>query len=108
MPFIKDFSTLTGKGSFDIDVPKWSPITIEYGYEYMSVMLYFFWRIKGTSHTFKISYTDLMELTRGDYEKHISEFLSEFRNEYLGWAADGFQADWMRDYHQQYRNLIEL
>jgi hypothetical protein len=108
MPFVKDFSNLTGKGSFDLEIPNWSPLTIEYGYEYMSVMLYFFWRIRGTTHTFKINYMELMELTQGNYDEHISEFLSEFRKEYLGWATNGFQAEWMRDYHQEYRNFIQL
>jgi uncharacterized protein YbcI len=49
-----------------------------------------------------------MELTQGNYDEHISEFLSEFRKEYLGWATNGFQAEWMRDYHQEYRNFIQL
>ncbi len=109
MPFVKDFSTLTGRGTFDVDVPKWSsPLTIEYGYEYISTMLYFFWRLKGTSHTFRIDYMQLMQLTEGNYEAHISDFLKSFRQEYLGWAATGFSETWMREYHEQYKNFIEL
>jgi hypothetical protein len=108
MPFIKDFSTLTGRGSFDTEISKWSPLSIEYGYEYISTALYFFWRIKGTSHTFRIGYLELMEQTGGDYEKHISSFLKEFRKEYLGWAATGFSEPWMREYHNEYKNFIEL
>ena len=109
MPFAKDFSTLTGRGTLDVDVPKWSsPLTVEYGYEHISKMLYFFWRVKGTHHTFRIDYPQLMQLTEGNYEEHISDFLKNFRQEYLGWASTGFREPWMREYHEQYKRFIEL
>lgn len=108
MPYVKDFSELTGRGSFDIDVPQWVPLTIEYGYGYISLAMYFFWRVKGTNHTFRINYNDLMLETNGNVEKHISDFLKEFRKEYLGWAGQGFPVEWMREYHREYRNFIEF
>lgn len=109
MPFNKDFSTLTGKGVLALSIYKWkNPINIEYGYERISNQLYFFWRIMGTTHTFKIDYPQLMQLTNGDYEKHISEFLEKFRQDYLEWAASGFSEPWMREYHQQYKQFIEI
>lgn len=108
MPYIKDFSELTGRGSFDIEIPKWLPVTIEYGYSYVGTNPMLYWRISGTQHTFKISLHEIMEHTQGNFEKHISEFLQSFRKEYLGWAKQGFPVEWMREYHQEYRELIEL
>lgn len=108
MPFVKDFTLLRGRGEFDVTVSKWTPIAIEYGYDYISTLLYLFWRIKGTSHTFRISYPEVMQMTGGDYEKHISEFLKKFRLEYLGWANAGFTESWMREYHEEYKNFIEF
>ncbi len=108
MPYVKDFSALRGRGSFDLEVPGWLPIKIEYGYDYFSTLLYFFWRIAGTNHTFKISYVDLMNETKGDYESHIKSFLQNFRLEYLGWLKGGLTEPWMREYHEQYKNIVEL
>ena len=108
MPYVKDFSQLTGKGSFGMEVPNWVPLTIEYGYDRISLATYFFWRISGTQHTFRINYNDLMTETNVNLEEHISTFLKGFRNDYLTWARDGFSVDWMREYHREYRNFIEL
>jgi len=108
MPYIKDFSTLRGRGSFDAEVPGWLPIQIEYGYDYISTVLYFFWRIVGTNHTFRIGYIELMQMTAGDYESHISSFLQDFRMEYLGWLRGGLTETWMREYHEEYKNIVEL
>ena len=108
MPYVKDFSTLRGRGSFDLEIPGWLPIKIEYGYDYYSTVLYFFWRVAETNHTFKISYVDLMQNTAGDYETHIKNFLQDFRKEYLGWLRGGLTEPWMREYHEQYKIIVEL
>jgi hypothetical protein len=109
MPFVKDFSTLRGRGTIELEVPKWSsPLYVEYGYDYISTQLYFFWRVQGTSHTFRLAYPDLMQLSGGDYEKHIAGFLKDFRLEYLGWVNAGFSEPWMREYHEEYKNFIEF
>jgi hypothetical protein len=109
MPFVKDFSTLRGRGTIELEVPKWSsPLYIEYGYDYISAQLYFFWRVQGTSHTFRIGYLELMELSNGDYEKHIFGFLKSFRIEYLSWINSGLKEQWMQEYYQEYKNFIEF
>lgn len=109
MPNIKDFSELTGRGTFEVEVNKWkNPLTIEYGYGYINSLMFFFWRVEGTTHTFRISYYELMLDCQGDYEKHVKEFLPQFRQEYLGWIYGGLQADWMREYHEQYKNFVEF
>jgi len=108
MPYVKDFSELTGRGSFNVEVPKWLPITIEYGYAYYGQVPFLYWRLKGTTHTFKIGMYEIMEKTQGDFEQHVTEFLKSFRNEYLSWLKQGFTAEWMREYHEQYREFIEL
>jgi hypothetical protein len=109
MPYIKDFSTLRAQGSFDVNVPKWvGPLTIEYGYDSAGPMVKLYWRVAGTSHTFSANYYDIMEATQGDYESHISTVLQQFRKDYLSWANQGFYADWMREYHEEYGNLIEI
>jgi len=108
MPYTKDFATLRGRGSFSLEAPQWTPLSIEYGYDYISNQLYFFWRLEGTQHTFKIPYIDLMTIGDENLEKHISQFLKEFRLEYLGWASSGFSEQWMREYHEEYKHFIEL
>jgi len=108
MPFVKDFETLTGRGSFQLSVPKWKPLTIEYGYGYINNLYAWYWRIAGTTHTFWHPYGEIMLQTNGRYNEHIQEFLQSFRGEYLEWAYSGFPEQWMRDYHEQYKNFIEL
>jgi len=109
MPFHKDFGALTGVGTFEIEVPKWtSPLCIEYGYEYLNRVLYMFWRVQGTRHTFKISMLDVYHLADNDYEGHIKEFLEGFRNEYIGWIHQGLPAEWMHEYYEEYKHFIEF
>jgi len=109
MPFVKDFSTLEGTGTFDIIVPKWkSPLIIEYGYEYVNRVLFFFWRVQGTRHTFKISTIDVLHLADNDYEGHIQTFLEDFRVEYLGWIYQGLPETWMQEYHEEYKHFVEF
>jgi len=109
MPFHKDFSTLAGTGTFDIEVPKWtSPLVIEYGYEHINRILYMYWRVQGTYHTFKISTIDILHLADNDYEGHIQKFLQGFRNEYIGWIHQGLPEPWMQEYHEEYKHFIEF
>lgn len=108
MPYIHDFSTLKGKGEIEVSPSGWQPLIIEYGYDYVSTQLNFFWRVKNTQHTFRISVQLLNQETGGDYGKHIKEFLETFREEYISWITQGFPADWMREYHEQYRDYIQI
>jgi len=108
MPFHKDFSQLWGHGELKVFPKKWKECTVEYGYGYVGTLINVFWRIKGTQHTFRIPLLQLDEISKGDYESHIERFLEIFREDYLSWAAQGFSEEWMRDYHKEYRNYIEI
>lgn len=108
MPNNVDFTGLFSLNSFKVKVPYWKPLVIEYGYGYIQRALHMYWRVQGTTHTFRMSYIELMNTTNGDYEKHIQEFLESFRKEYLDWAFKGFKEPWMVEYHEQYKNFIEL
>lgn len=108
MPFRKDFTVLWGRGELNVAPEKWTPLTIEYGYGHAGTIINMFWRVKGTSHTFRIPITQLNEISKGDYESHIEEFLEIFMQDYLEWATQGFPEEWMREYHQEYKNCIIL
>lgn len=108
MPNFKDFGDLWGKSELSVTPHKWKPIKIEYGYSYVGTLINMFWRVKGTRHTFRIPVNQLNEHSQGNYEKHIEEFLEIFRNEYLSWVAQGLSEEWMREYHNEYKNCIEL
>jgi len=108
MPFHKNFAELWGHGELKVRPKKWKPLTIEYGYGYVGSLINMFWRVQGTKHTFRIPVNQLNEYSQGNYEKHVEEFLAIFREDYLTWAAQGFSEEWMREYHKEYRNHIEL
>ena len=108
MPFHKDFNELWGQGEMKVAPKKWKPLTVEYGYGYVGTLINMFWRVKGTKHTFRVPLNQLNEVSKGDYENHIEQFLEVFREDYLSWVAQGLSEEWMRDYHREYRNIIEL
>jgi hypothetical protein len=108
MPFHQDFGELYGKSEMTAKPYGWIPLTIEYGYKDIARQKNFFWRVKGTQHTFRIPLASLNEFSHGNYEHHIEYVLENFRQEYLSWAAQGFSADWMVEYHQEYRNYLEI
>jgi hypothetical protein len=108
MPFVKDFSSLIARSEFSLDVPKWKPLTIEYGYEYINEVLAFYWRVKGTTHTFWAFYHQVAQDANGKHDEHIKTILETFRTDYLGWLFSGLTESWMREYHEQYKNFIEL
>lgn len=109
MPNIKDFSTLAGRGSLQIEVPGWrEQLTIEFGYADVGRASYLYWRIQETTHTFMISYYDIMKETQGQYNEHFIWFLQSFRKDYISWIYGGLKEDWMREYHEQYKYLVEL
>jgi hypothetical protein len=108
MPFVKDFSSLIARSEFSLEVPKWKPLTIEYGYEYINEVLAFYWRVKGTTHTFWAFYHQVAQDANGKQDEHIKTILETFRTDYLGWLFSGLTESWMREYHEQYKNFIEL
>lgn len=108
MPYRHDFSELYGRGEIEVKPNGWIPLTIEFGYAYLGSVPNLYWRVKETEHTFRIPVNTLNEISKGDYEGHIEHILENFRQEYLAWAASGFQVEWMREYHREYRKHIKI
>jgi hypothetical protein len=109
MPFHQDFSSLYSVGELTTHPNGWiDDLIIEYGYGRISHQINFYWRVKGTNHTFRLPLNILNEHSKGNYDDHIKYVLENFRLEYLSWAAQGFPQDWMVEYHKEYRNFIQL
>lgn len=110
MPNNYDFSKFTNIKEIVINPRGWvNPLTIEYSIGYhLSETPQYFWRIKGTTHTFIIPIIRLNFLSGGNYEKHFTEVLEFFKSEYIEWAENNFELDWQQDYKKQYKNLIIL
>ena len=104
--------------TFELDVnnvtetnvaPKgWYPVVIEYGLSPLgeSTTFQMCWRVKGTQHVFRIPLPLLYEHSKGDYEKHFSQVLETFRQDYLEWYKQGFREDWMQKYRRQFKQFI--
>ena len=108
MPNIRDFSTLTHTKSLGLNPSGWiNPTIIEYGLSTDPVNSYF-WRVKGTIHTFIIPTIRLDFLSEGDYKKHFESTLEQFREEYLFWATQNFYLPWQREYEKQFNCFILL
>jgi hypothetical protein len=106
VPNTKDFSILTNVKTININPRGWiCPLMIEYGISNEPVYSYF-WRVKGTTHTFIIPTLRLDYLSEGDYKKHFEETLEQFREEYLSWKAQNFYLPWQIEYEQQFRYFI--
>jgi len=106
MPNNYDFSNLENIKTVEINPMGWiNPLTIEYGVDFALASDYF-WRVKGTKHTFVIPVLRMNYISAGDYEKHFTEVLEKFAEEYRGWKREGFSIYWMREYEDQYRFFI--
>jgi|AntAceMinimDraft_10_1070366.scaffolds.fasta_scaffold49637_2 hypothetical protein len=107
MPHNCDFSTLHDIKEISINPKGWiENIVIEYGIKDQIGPTYF-WRVKGTKHTFVIPISRLNFISSGDYSKHFSTVLENFREEdYLQWKATGFEAGWMQEYKSNYQKFI--
>lgn len=106
MPNNYDFSKLENIKTVKINPSGWNnPIVIEYGVDFVLSSDYF-WRVKGTEHTFVIPVPRMNYINSGDHEKHFQEVLQKFAEEYKEWEGEGFSIPWMREYEKQYRNFI--
>jgi len=106
MPNNYDFSKLENIKESKINPKGWiSPISIEYGVDFVLSSDYY-WRVKGTKHTFVIPVSRMDYISSGDYEKHFREVLEKFAEEYKGWEREEFNIPWQREYAEQYRNFI--
>jgi len=107
MPNNYDFSRVSNVRTAEFDIDGWaSPITVEWGTGFHGEVPAYFWRVRGTKHTFVIPILRMDYLSQGDYEKHFKEALSVFREDYLEWREDGFQSEWMQEYARQFDGII--
>jgi hypothetical protein len=101
MPHNFDFSNLANVKSIEVNPKGWiSPLTVEYGVEDNQEVPSYFWRVKGTLHTFVIPISRMDYLSSGDYKKHFENALESFREDYLSWKEEGFRADWSGQYRE--------
>jgi len=108
MPNNENWEEIHSRGELEVDPEKWKPIIVEYGYKNLNGVLMFYWRIKETTHTFTILFSQLNELSQGDITKHIETFLETFRQDFISWCAGGLKESWMREYYEQYKSFIEI
>jgi len=110
MPHNSDFSKLKDVKTIEVNPNGWiQPLYIEYGiYDGAEVsgVLSYYWRVKGTLHTFVIPISRMDFLSSGDYKKHFEDALVGFKDDYMSWKEDGFITDWSREYRDQYSRLI--
>jgi len=109
MPNNYDFSKLENVQSSRVEPEGWiTPLYVEYGTGLHGGVPSYFWKVKGTSHTFVIPILRMDFLSKGDYEAHFKETLEGFRKDYVGWNGEEWYAEWMQDYREQYRDFISL
>jgi len=114
MPFVFNFNSAIGDiEQMEVSPNGWnSPITIEYcvaqAHKYDTTRSVV-WRVKGTTICFTISEQKINVLTRGDYKKHFTQVLENFREDYLSWFEDDYykDAEWKYEYQDQFGSLIK-
>ena len=106
MPNNYDFSKLENIKEVTINPSGWiQNIVVEYGVDYVFSSDYY-WRVKGTQHTFIIPVSRMNYISSGEYDTHFQKILEAFGEEYREWRGEGFTMPWMRDYESQYKNFI--
>jgi hypothetical protein len=109
MPNNYDFSKIDNIKELMINPSGWVyPLYIEYGLGYHGELLSYFWRVKGTNHTFIIPVIRIDYLTGGEYNLHFKEVLESFRDDYIGWAKEKWYTSWMKEYHNEFNKFIIL
>jgi hypothetical protein len=110
MPNNCDFSNISDVKIIELNsVEGWiSPIYVEYGKSFYGGNLSYFWRVKGTKHTFIIPVVRMDFLSQGKYETHFKTVLQNFAQDYLSWSKENFSQDWMQDYRKQFSTYISI
>jgi len=109
MPNNYSFEDIKDLKVVEVNPEGWiSPLFVEYGAFLHGGVPSYFWRVRGTEHTFVIPILRMDFLSKGEYVKHFEEALSAFRQDYIGWSKEGWYADWMREYREQYKDFISL
>ena len=112
MPYKFDFLELEDIKTIEVNPQGWiSPLHVEYGIA-DDIVTYgkpaYFWRVKGTQHTFVIPIIRMDFLSSGDYKKHFEDALETFRKDYVNWKDEGFVTEWSREYHKEFSGFIVL
>jgi len=110
MPHNFDFSKLENIKEIKVDPSGWvQNIYIEYGVgedirSYGAIS--YFWRVKGTQHTFVIPVVRMDFLSSGNYKKHFENVLENFKEDYINWKKEGFVIEWSKEYEKQFSRFI--
>ena len=110
MPNYFDFTKLKNIKTTKINPAGWvNPLYVEYGIcddiEVRGIPSYC-WKIKGTTHTFVIPVVRMDFLSSGNYEKHFTNVLEKFREDYILWKEEGFITEWSKEYRSEYKSYI--
>jgi len=109
MPNNYDFSKVRDLKTEEIQTEGWiSPLFVEYGIGFHGILPSYFWRVKGTLHTFVIPIVRMDYLSQGNYVEHFKEVLEKFREDYIEWNKEGWNQEWSREYKNQYSRFISL
>ena len=109
MPNNYDFSKVENVKVVEINLDGWiSPLYIEYGIGLHGELFSYFWRVKGTQHTFVIPILRMDYLSQGDYNEHFKKVLSKFRKDYIGWDKEEWYLSWMQKYREDFSQFISL
>lgn len=69
-----------------LNLPGWSiPLEIEYGLAKISKQTYLIWKVKNTTHFFKIPLKIITTFHGGNYETHFKYTLMKFREDIILW-----------------------
>jgi len=109
MPKQCDFSILENVQQIEVNPIGWiNPIVVQYGVGNHVEALSYFWRVKGTEHTFIIPIVRMNFISEGNYATHFEEVLEEFREDYKKWASEGFYTEWMQAYRGEFSKFISI
>jgi len=112
MPHNFDFSKVKNLKTLEVNPNGWiSPLIIEYGIvdgdgDQINNVISYYWRVKGTLHTFVIPVIRMDYLSSGNYKKHFEDALEKFREDYISWKEQGINAGWVNEYYSQYSRFI--
>lgn len=89
-----------------LETEGWKKLDILYSVEWVSNTSYLCWKIKETTHIFRIPTRIVYENHGLNYSEHFSLTLKVFREDYLEWEQAGFPEPWMKNYQHMFQPLI--
>lgn len=92
--------------SANIIIKGWKPLRILYSFEYISNSQFLFWKIENTEKIFKILDTEVYKHHGLNITEHFKVTLESLRSDYLEWESAGFPEEWMKNYENDYKDLI--